>query len=155
MSETSAQVGSNEGKTIVVGIDGSPSSIDALRWAGTQAEVTGAGLRVVSAWSWPAISGYAPPPPEMDLEKDARVVASSAVRQAFGESSKIPVDVVVAEGSPAAVLLKQAREADLLVVGSRGHGAFAGMLLGSVSSHCVSHAACPVVVVRGEPRHQS
>jgi nucleotide-binding universal stress UspA family protein len=58
---------------------------------------------------------------------------------------------VVAEGPPALELLKAAQNADLLVVGSRGHGAFAGMLLGSVSEHCVAHSSCPVVVVRHDP----
>ena len=134
----------------MVGVDGSSSSLDALRWAAHQAELTGAGIRVVTAWTWPAISGYAALPPNLDLEKDARYVAESAVRKALGDEPAVPVEVVVGEGSPAALLLEQARNVDLLVVGSRGHGAFAGMLLGSVSSHCVSHATCPVVVVREE-----
>ncbi len=148
MSEAPQSAEAGNRTTIVVGVDGSSSSVQALGWAARQAEITGAGLRVVTAWTWPLLSGYAPPPPDLDIEKDARFVADSAIRQALGHEPKVPVQVVVDEGSPAGVLLEQARDADLLVVGSRGHGAFTGMLLGSVSSHCVSHAACPVVVVR-------
>ncbi|HTZ07910.1 MAG TPA: universal stress protein, partial [Acidimicrobiales bacterium] len=70
------------------------------------------------------------------------------VRQVLGENPEVPVRLVVREGHPAPVLIDEAGGADLLVVGSRGHGAFMGMVLGSVSEHCVSHAPCPVVVVR-------
>lgn len=133
---------------IVVGVDGSASSREALRWAAGQAELTGGSLRVVMAWFWPVVSGYAPPPPEMDLARDAEVVVDGLVADVLGDSPGAPVEKRVVEGAPAAVLVEASSEAALLVVGSRGHGAFAGMLLGSVSAHCVSHARCPVVVVR-------
>ena len=64
-------------------------------------------------------------------------------------ASPVKVSSTVREGNPAKILLEAADGADLLVVGSRGHGGFAEALLGSVSQHCVHHAPCPVVIIRG------
>ena len=136
---------------IVVGVDGSDSSRKALRWAARQAELTAASLLVVSSWSWPVVTGYPPPPPDLDLERDAHLVLDDAVAAVLGERPSVPVEKRVVEGHPAAVLVAASAGADLLVVGSRGHGSFAGMLLGSVSNHCANHASCPVVIVRHGP----
>ncbi|GGV40794.1 universal stress protein [Actinomadura cremea] len=137
----------NSSAAIVVGVDGSPASLDALRWAARQAELTGAELRAVSAWRLPSF-GY--PIEYVDEEVEGAVDAElgRAVREALGETPRVPVSRVVVQGHPAPVLVEQSENAELLVVGSHGRGAFAGMLLGSVSAHCVHHARCPVVVVR-------
>lgn len=136
---------------IVVGVDGSESSIDALRWAAEQAKRSGAELRVVSAWQWPTGIGVAADYSDVDFAGKACKVVDVAVDQALGTEPGLPVATEVRQGHPAAVLVEASRGAAMLVVGSRGHGAFTGMLLGSVSQHCAQHATCPVVIVR----HQS
>jgi len=140
---------------IVAGVDGSESSIAALRWAARQAELTGATLHVVTAWSYPEHPtpfGIVPDLPlSADALSDARQKLVEVVGAELGGHVGITVHTEVVHGNAAPVLLDAARDADLLVVGSRGQGAFAGMLLGSVSEHCVRHATCPVVVVRDGP----
>ncbi|MHB8592874.1 MAG: universal stress protein [Acidimicrobiales bacterium] len=134
---------------IVVGVDGSDSSKEALRWAARQAKLTGAALEVVVTWEYPTSFGWAPPyPADLDLAADARHELDEDVASVLGEHPGIEVRTAVVEGHPAPTLLKMAATADLLVVGSRGHGGFAGLLLGSVGEYCVTHATCPVVVVR-------
>jgi nucleotide-binding universal stress UspA family protein len=135
--------------TIVVGVDGSEGSNEALRWAARQAKLTGGTLRAVIAWHVPTTVYLGPLPAGLDFEGDARAALSQAVQEVLGPDPGIEVSQVVEEGHPAPVLIAQSTDAELLVVGSRGHGEFTGMLLGSVSEHCVSHATCPVVVVRG------
>ena len=137
------------GNRIVVGVDGSSSSVQALRWAADQARRTGDRLEVVTTWEFPTTYGWVPPyPPDFDPAGDARRLLEETVATELGDDPGIDVALVVVEGHAAPVLVDQARGADLLVVGSRGHGGFAGMLLGSVSEHCVHHASCPVMVVR-------
>lgn len=136
---------------IVVGVDGSPFSSRALLWALRQAGLTGARVRAVAVWQHRALF-LAPPTPSAslllpDLEQDAASMLAQTVSEVGGEAPDVAVDQLVVEGSPVPVLLEQAAGASLLVVGSRGRGAFTGMLLGSVSSHCVQLAPCPVVVV--------
>lgn len=139
------------GAKIVVGIDGSESSLHALRWAAQQAEATGASLEVVMTWSWPLSYGWAIPFPEgFDPAESAQKVLEESVRGLRSEHRGLEVTTRVVEGSPAPVLIEASKEAAMLVVGSRGHGEFAGMLLGSVSEHCTTHAHCPVVVHRGK-----
>ncbi|HZT67067.1 MAG TPA: universal stress protein [Acidimicrobiales bacterium] len=138
-------------KRIVVGVDGSEVSMRALEWAVGQCRLTGARLRAVTAWQLPVVYGYPVPFPEgYDPAAEAERALAAAVGTALGSSPDIEVDRVVGEGPAAQLLIEQSKDADLLVVGSRGHGAFAGMLLGSVSEHCVRHATCPVLVVRDE-----
>ncbi len=135
--------------TIVVGVDGSESSKRALRWAADQAKLTGAQLKVVTTWEYPPTLGWAPPyPSDFDPEQDARKALQETVDSVLGADPGVAVEISVTEGHPAYVLVQAAGEAALLVVGSRGHGAFAGMLLGSVSEYCAAHSPCPVVVVR-------
>jgi nucleotide-binding universal stress UspA family protein len=139
------------GVRIVVGVDGSPLSVAALRWALRQAELTGAAVDVVYAWHMPAADGWAP---AMELAQSLVRAGEQglvdAVAEVAGDRPAVPVHTRVTEGNAAAVLLQAAEGAALLVVGSRGHGGFVGALLGSVSQHCVQHAPCPVVVVRGK-----
>jgi nucleotide-binding universal stress UspA family protein len=129
---------------IVVGVDGSASSKAALDWAIRQAKLTGAVVDAVIAWHYPAAYGY-PVPDDADYERLAAEVVTDAIAEVAG-----PVDIrpKVMEGNPAAVLLAASAGAELLVIGSRGHGGFVEALLGSVSQHCVHHAACPVVIIR-------
>ncbi|MFC3495783.1 universal stress protein [Glycomyces rhizosphaerae] len=133
---------------IVVGVDGSPSSRRAFDWALRQADATG--MKIAAVLAWRAPTGYgtgAWVAQGVDWAEEARIQLESIVAPASAEWPQVPVEQRFLEGHPAAVLLEQAQGADLLVVGSRGHGGFAGALLGSVSNHCVHHATCPVVVV--------
>lgn len=133
---------------IVVGVDGSASSVDALRWAGQQARLTGAQLLAVSSWTSPTTYGWSPAPAGTDWQTDSETVLRTALTDALGAAAAEHVQQHVVPGHPAAALLEAAAGADLLVVGSRGHGGFTGMLLGSVSQHVIAHAPSPVVVVR-------
>jgi nucleotide-binding universal stress UspA family protein len=128
---------------VVVGVDGSESSRAAVRWAADQAEATGAELVAVIAWHLPEMYAYV----SRGYGDDARKMLDATLEKTLDLSSPVKVTTRVLEGRPAAVLLEASKDADLLVVGTRGHGGFEGMLLGSVSQHCVQHATCPVVVV--------
>ena len=141
--------GNDPAKRIVVGIDGSPSSIAAAEWAARQAELTQSSLHAVTTWHPPTSFGYPMPIPESyDPASDATAVLDDAVASLRSRHPNVEIHTSVAEGHPAPILVEASTGADLLVVGSRGHGEFAGMLLGSVSEHCVGHARCPVVVFR-------
>jgi nucleotide-binding universal stress UspA family protein len=142
-------------RRIVVGVDGSGSSKAALRWAIRQAKLTGATVDAMIAWHYPASAGgYGWAPTGMgttfDFRENAEKVLADATGAACDPGSGVPVRARVVEGNAAQVLLDAAEGADLLVVGSRGHGGFTEALLGSVSQHCVHHARCPVVVIRGQ-----
>jgi nucleotide-binding universal stress UspA family protein len=134
---------------IVVGVDGSQSSMAALQWAIRQAKLTGASVDAVMAWRYPSTYGLAPMAGgETDLEGGARKALIDALNEVSGLEPDVPVHPMVIEGHPAEVLVAAAEDADLLVVGSRGHGAFASTVIGSVSINCVLHAHCPVLVLR-------
>jgi len=134
---------------IVVGVDGSGESKAALLWAARQAHLTGAHLEVVATWEWPASHGWSVPfPSDYDPVNDVQKMLDQAVAEAQSRYSEVTFRPVIIEGHPAPALVEASLGADLLVVGSRGHGEFAGMLLGSVSEHCVSNAHCPVLVLR-------
>lgn len=135
---------------IVVGIDGSASSLAALDWAARQSEMTGYTLKVVTTWDWPVTFGMAFTyvPSDYSPAADAQGIVDSALEKVRSEHPGVTIESLVAEGHPAPVLVEASRGADLLVVGSRGHGEFAGMLIGSVSEHCVTNAHCPVLVTR-------
>ncbi|MDQ2838087.1 MAG: universal stress protein [Actinomycetota bacterium] len=131
---------------IVVGVDGSPSSRDALRWAARQARLTGGSLRAVSSWRWPNYLTRIPP--GADPAGDTAQTLDEVVAEALGEFDGLEITKHVVEGPPGPALLTQAEGAELLVVGARGRAAFPGMLLGSVAEYCVRNGNCPVVVVR-------
>jgi nucleotide-binding universal stress UspA family protein len=132
---------------IVVGYDGSDSATAALQWAVTQAELSGADVEAISTWEWPASFGWAGPiPAGYDPEADARRLLEEAVAGAVAEHPGITIRTTVTEGHPAPALIEASKRASLLVVGSRGHGEFTGMVLGSVSRHCAAHAHCPVLI---------
>jgi nucleotide-binding universal stress UspA family protein len=140
-----------DGGLIVVGVDRSESSRAALTWAVRQAALTGAEVDAVAAWQLPTTYGYgytmavAIP----DLAQAAGAVLRDAIAGAASLAPDVKIRPIVVQQNPARALLDAARDADLLVVGSRGHAGFTEALLGSVGQHCVHHAACPVVVVRG------
>ncbi len=137
-------------ETVVVGVDGSRASAAALEWAGRYAERIGARVLGVTAWHSPASAMWSIDATE--LQSAAEEVLEGALKEARSAHPDVEYSGIVDEGLAAPVLLTAAGTADLLVVGSRGHGAFAGMLIGSVSMHCVHHARCPVVVVPDEGR---
>jgi nucleotide-binding universal stress UspA family protein len=141
-----------EGPRIVAGVDGSDSSLSALRWAIRQAGVTGAAVDAVAAWHYPVSSyGYVPvgDAEDYDFQKITEKVLADAISSTLDPGSDVRVRSHGIEGHAAQVLIDASDGAELLVVGSRGHGGFTEALLGSVSQHCVQHAHCPVVVIRG------
>lgn len=139
---------------IVVGVDGSEGASKALEWAIAEARLRTAPLRIVSAWHVPmgayGAPGFAPavsPPLRQSISEEAERVAEDAVRRAK-DAGLEQVAHLVREGQAAGILTEAATDAALLIVGTRGHGGFADLLLGSVSSQCAHHASCPVVIVR-------
>jgi len=137
---------------VLVGVDGSPQSGAALKYAVAEANRRGARLRVVSTY-FPEYSLHGRTQPlsvseaaiEVDVEAQIRRMVEEALA---GNAVAPPVEIVVAAGPPAGVLIDMSGEVDVLVVGHRGRGGFASMLLGSVGLQCVLHANCPVIVVR-------
>jgi nucleotide-binding universal stress UspA family protein len=139
---------------IVVGVDGSETSKDALRWAARQAKRDNVALRVISAWRIPNsfYGGGVPGAIERDLEAESKATLDEIIAEVVGRDGPTDITAVAIEGHPAPELVKASESAELLVVGNRGRGAFAGMLLGSISDYCVRYSSCPVVVVRHRER---
>jgi nucleotide-binding universal stress UspA family protein len=144
-------------KKIVVGVDGSASSRQALRWAEQLAGTEGATVDVVAAWGHPAnvewtvrTTNYGLVPlPEQPTRDDVRAAAEQSIDDMIGELGATDVTVTrhAVEGQPSNVLVDATGDADLLVLGRRGHSTVVDVLLGSVTHHCIQHAHCPVVVV--------
>jgi nucleotide-binding universal stress UspA family protein len=150
----------SNGPRVVVGVDGSPSSRAALRWAVNQAALTGGTVDAVMATEVPetgVIGGFGQTPAEVDDEKVTAEAAQRALDAVISEEVKADdrnrVRARVFQGHPATALLQAADGAELVVVGQRGLGSFTRALLGSVSEHLVHHANCPVLVFRGDARH--
>ena len=136
---------------VVVGVDGSAESVAALGWAARYAQQAGATVRAVLAWHYPGAVGGPPievSPLRHETERQMQDRLGEAVAQVYPGPAQGDVEAKVSYGHPAEVLIGESRDADLLVVGHRGHGGFPGMHLGSVSIHCVNHSECPVTVVR-------
>lgn len=133
---------------IVVGTDGSPTSIAALEWAVHQAELTGAALEIIMTWEWPFSYGWSAVPENYMPADECENLLAKVIEPIRQTHPNLSIQSTVVEGHPAPLLVEASRGADLLVLGSRGRGEFVGMLLGSVSEHCVSNAHCPVLVVR-------
>ncbi len=138
---------------IVVGVDGSASAHAALGFALDEARLRGVAVRMVGAWHVPVAAyggAMVPPGPGLvrELEPQTTRVLERALEDARDAAAGVDVETVVREGAPSGVLLEEAQDAELLVVGSRGLGGFRGLLLGSVSQQCAHHAPCPVVIVR-------
>ena len=143
--------------TIVVGVDGSEGSKRALEWAAVEARLRNGRLKLVYAWRPPADLYGGPGWAGVDGEtiSELRLFAERRLRQASAELSAslegLEVERLVIEDAAAGALIAAAADAELLVVGTRGHGGFAGLLLGSVSQQCAQHSPCPVVIV---PAHR-
>lgn len=133
---------------IIVGVDGSESSIDALREAAVLAKALGLPVEAVTTWEYPL--EYTPLP-VWSPEKDAKSVQSLAINKAFLDAPPEDLIMTTAPGSAARTLIELSKNARMLVLGSRGHGGFVGLLLGSVSAACAEHAHCPVLVVHRAP----
>ena len=135
---------------VVVGYDGSAAADGAVGWAADQAVRTGGRLDVVTAWEYPTSWGSTIPlPTGYDPARDARAMLDPVIDRIHAEHPDLEVHAHVVEGNPGDVLTEASKHGALLVVASRGHRALAGVLLGSVSQHCATHAACPVVIYRG------
>jgi nucleotide-binding universal stress UspA family protein len=133
--------------TIVVGVDHSTEATAALRFALEEAQFRGA--RVLAVHAIDPFSTYSSLAVDVTAAHEAAdLLLEDATSDAKGEGDDVEIERRVVEGAPAAVLVEESRNADLLVVGSRGHGGFVGLLLGSVGQQCAHHAACPVVIVR-------
>lgn len=132
---------------IVVGVDGSPEAHEALVWAIDEARRRNATVEAIHAWHQPFATGYAYMG-EMDMGKFADE-AEAVIDSAFStvDTSGVTVERKVMTGSPAQVLVEQAKGAAMLVVGSRGRGGFTGLLLGSVSQQAAHHTPCPIVII--------
>ena len=139
-------------QVVVVGVDGSPASVAALSWAGHYGAATGAVVWALHIWHYPTAGGLPPGiTPESvtdEVKANQRKELDEAMSTAYLDPAAL-VDSKVGYGHPAQVLISESENADLIVVGHRGHGGFTGMLTGSVTLHVVNHATCPVVVVRG------
>lgn len=131
---------------VIVGVDGSDASIEALREAAEIAEALDMRLEAVTIWELPTIVEYTPIP-VWSPEQDARTTLSTAITEAFNGSPPPHLSTTTAPGPVARSLIELSDGARMLVLGSRGRGGFAGMLLGSVSAACAEHARCSVLVV--------
>jgi nucleotide-binding universal stress UspA family protein len=139
-------------RRIVVGVDGSESSIHALEWAQRLGSGIGAEIDAITTWEYPATYGMsAGLPAEWNPAEDAAQTLATALKSAFDDDEPGGIRSVIVEGHPAKVLLDASVDAEMLVVGSRGHGGFVGLLIGATSAYCAEHALCPVVVVHDKP----
>lgn len=144
-----------EDRHVVVGVDGSEPSKQALRWGHFIARASASTLEVVAAWQpYNAYGtmggGWSVMPADWNPAQDAEKALTSTIDEVFGEHRPAGLQLTVREGNAAPVLLEVSQGARLLVVGSRGHGGFSGLFLGSVSAACTEHATCPVLVLHGD-----
>ena len=142
---------------ILAGVDGSESALDAVRWAAAEAQELRAPLHLITVFGWVPV-----PEPEdpfrsssgawESLRENAEKTLAAAAAEVRGVAPEVEVTTELLAGAPADLLVIASARARLLVVGHRGAGGFATLVLGSVGAAAAAHAACPVVVVRGEPR---
>ncbi|MER7186985.1 universal stress protein [Streptomyces hyaluromycini] len=138
-------------RRVVVGVDGSPSSYAALRWALRYAGLVGGVVEAVTVWELPGLYGWSGPAVDMDVdEEEARDRMRQELTDVLGADQADSVRSHLVHGNTTDVLLRAAEGAEALVVGSRGRGGFARALLGSVSQQVSQHATCPVVIIRAE-----
>jgi nucleotide-binding universal stress UspA family protein len=142
-----------DGPRVVVGIDGSPGARAAAEFAVREARLREARLVAVNALGLPDRIRFDPYSvhlhPKMEIVARAEETVAATLRDL--DTEDLDVRVVVSTDEPARALIDQGAFADLLIVGSRGHSGFRGLVLGSVSMRCALHADCPVTVVRAEP----
>lgn len=136
---------------IVVGVDGSPSSQAALRWAVRYAGLVGGKVEAVTAWEVPGMASWSAPAVDTEFDEDeAKRGLVGEVRAVLGENGGALVHERLVRGNAADVLVDAAEGAEMLVVGGRGHGGFRRALLGSVSQRVAQHAPCAVTIIRPE-----
>ncbi|MFJ9844805.1 universal stress protein [Kitasatospora sp. NPDC101155] len=136
---------------VVVGVDGSPSSHAALRWAVRYATQIGGVVEAVGAWEPPSHFGWSAPVVDVTFDREvAERRFADQLRTVLGDDQPARVRRSMVMGDPSDVLLDASQGAEVLVVGSHGHGGFTRALLGSVSTRCAQHAGCPVVIVRAQ-----
>ncbi|MEU9669113.1 MULTISPECIES: universal stress protein [Streptomyces] len=133
---------------VVVGVDGSPTSYAALRWADRYARTIGGVVEAIHVWETPSAAGWSGPAtdPDFDLQQ-ARERFAVELGSVFPGERPARLREHLVEGDPSEALIQASEGAELLVVGRRGRGGFARAMLGSVGQRCAQHAACPVVVV--------
>jgi nucleotide-binding universal stress UspA family protein len=139
-------------KTVLVGVDGSENSRRALKWAAAEAADHGADLVVLNVWE------HTVPPPAGSLSVSERYVPEPSqqstdelvreITDVLGQDPPVLVHPRIKQGNPAKILIEESTDVDLLVVGTRGHGGFGGLVLGSVSQHVAAYAKCSVTVAR-------
>jgi nucleotide-binding universal stress UspA family protein len=136
-------------RRLVVGVDGSQPSRHALQWARFMAHVLSAAIDAVTVWDISAVlaEGWVD---DWNPEEDTAAHLHATLEEVLGSQPLVPVREIVRRGSAARELLQASQGAELLIVGSRGHGGFTGLLLGSVSSACAEHAHCPVLIIHGD-----
>jgi nucleotide-binding universal stress UspA family protein len=140
-------------QVVVVGVDGSDASVAALSWAGGYAAATGATLQPLHIWHYPTSAGLPPGVTPPQVSDEVKANQQKELDEAIAKANLDPaaqVESRIAYGHPAEVLIDESQNVSLIVVGHRGHGGFSGMLTGSVAQHVINHAACPVVLVRGD-----
>jgi nucleotide-binding universal stress UspA family protein len=141
---------------IVVGIDGSDGASRALDFAVEEALIRDSDLRIVSAWHIPTqLFSAGAVPGQLDteaLEASVRAAAEAQVAAAVAGRGGLRYELAMREGQASVVLVEESERAELLVVGSRGHGGFSSLLLGSVSQQCAAHGLCPVAIVPAHAR---
>lgn len=138
---------------IIVGVDGSEPSKQALRWAAFVSATTGATVDAIATWR---LNGFTAGPRLMDNPgsfdetEETTKMLEQTVADVFGEDRPARLNTIVEEGNPAKVLVEASKDATMLIVGSRGRGGFVGLMLGSVSTACSAHSSCPVMVIHGD-----
>lgn len=145
--------GERGGMRIVVGVDGSEGSRRALRWALREAAAWGGTVQATMAWKslYDSLDDDTQlPPGEVAVAEAARTRLAEAIASVRDAAPGVPVEAVLVEGEPTETLCRRSREADLLVVGSRGRRSLGRWVLGSVSTACAHHAHCPLVIVPEE-----
>ncbi|MEB3372310.1 universal stress protein [Saccharopolyspora mangrovi] len=135
-------------QTVVVGVDGSEESVHALRWAADHVRQVGGVLHAVTVWHQPVQFGYHQTSPDAELQRQGQEALDSSVARVKPDFPSVDIRPKLIRGQVVDEFVKLSKKADLLVVGDKGHGAFTGMLVGSVAVKIVHHAACPVTVVR-------
>ncbi len=144
----------SEYRKIVVGVDSSSASLQAVTWAANEAKLRDSSIEIIHAWSMPfVVEPMVMMPMAFPMEilvEDANKIVDAAIATVTGIDPKIQVVGRIARGSAPEHLITAGKSADLLVVGSRGHGGFVGLLLGSVAQQVANHAPCPVVNVPGK-----
>ncbi len=135
---------------VVVGVDGSSASLQGLEWALRYASLSRSDVDVVAAWDWHVNVSLAPIAPDFAPEISAEQMLDCLIQQKRAEHPDLQIDGRVVQGNAGSVLEDASKGAALLVIATRGHGELVGLLLDSVSEHCVTHARCPVLVYRGD-----